>query len=96
MKHAVDSISASAADTDVLADIGSSTKEASTDVVTVPTETSPSPWRYQIILYVTAADGGTRDRYLQMQRYCTRMQTFISGLDFTNSTADVPATEVVS
>ena len=87
---------ASAADTDVLADIGSSTKEASTDVVTVPTETSPSPWRYQIILYVTAADGGTRDRYLQMQRYCTRMQTFISGLDFANSTADVPATEAMS
>ena len=87
---------ASAADTDVLADIGSSTKEASTDVVTVPTETSPSPWRYQIILYVTAADGGTRDRYLQMQRYCTRMQTFISGLDFANSTADVPATEDAS
>ena len=87
---------ASAADTDVLADIGSSTKEASTDVVTVPTETSPSPWRYQIILYVTAADGGTRDRYLQMQRYCTRMQTFISGLDFANSTADVPATEAAS
>ena len=84
---------ATAADTDVLADIGSSTKEISTDGVTVPAETSsPSPWRYQIILYVTTADGGTKDRYLQMQRYCTRMQTFISGLELGVPEADMPVT----
>ena len=83
---------ATAADTDVLADIGSSTREDRTDV-TAPAETSsPSPWRYQIILYVTTGDGGTRDRYLQMQRYCTRMQTFISGLEFIASETDMPVT----
>ena len=31
-----------------------------------------------------------------MMSYCTRMQEFIDGLDFTNSTADVIIPEVAS
>lgn len=72
---------AAAVDTDVLAAIDTDTAQK---------------WRYQMVIYSTTADGGTRDRYLTMMSYCTRMQEFIDGLDFTNSTADVPATEVVS
>lgn len=72
---------AAAVDTDVLAAIDTDTAQT---------------WRYQMVIYSTTADGGTRDRYLSMMSYCTRMQEFIDGLDFTNSTADVPATEAVS
>lgn len=72
---------AAAVDTDMLAAIDTDTAQT---------------WRYQMVIYSTTADGGTRDRYLSMMSYCTRMQEFIDGLDFTNSTADVPATEVVS
>ena len=72
---------AAAVDTDVLAAIDTDTAQT---------------WRYQLVIYSTTADGGTRDRYLSMMSYCTRMQEFIDGLDFTNSTADVPVTEVVS
>lgn len=72
---------AAAVDTDVLAAIDTDTAQK---------------WRYQMVIYSTTADGGTRDRYLTMMSYCTRMQEFIDGLDFTNSTADVPAAEVVS
>ena len=72
---------AAAVDTDVLAAIDTDTAQT---------------WRYQMVIYSTTADGGTKDRYLSMMSYCTRMQEFIDGLDFTNSTADVPATEVVS
>ena len=53
-------------------------------------------WRYQMVIYSTTADGGTKDRYLSMMSYCTRMQEFIDGLDFDTNTADVSATEVVS
>lgn len=72
---------AAAVDTDMLAAIDTDTAQT---------------WRYQMVIYSTTADGGTKDRYLSMMSYCTRMQEFIDGLDFTNSTADVPATEVVS
>ena len=72
---------AAAVDTDVLAAIDTDTAQT---------------WRYQMVIYSTTADGGTKDRYLSMMNYCTRMQEFIDGLDFTNSTADVPATEDVS
>lgn len=72
---------AAAVDTDVLAAIDTDTAQT---------------WRYQMVIYSTTADGGTRDRYLTMMSYCTRMQEFIDGLNLTNSTADVPATEVVS
>lgn len=72
---------AAAVDTDVLAAIDTDTAQT---------------WRYQMVIYSTTADGGTRDRHLSMMSYCTRMQEFIDGLDLTNSTADVPATEVVS
>lgn len=72
---------AAAVDTDVLAAIDTDTAQT---------------WRYQMVIYSTTADGGTKDRYLSMMNYCTRMQEFIDGLDFTNSTADVPATEAAS
>ena len=72
---------AAAVDTDVLAAIDTDTAQR---------------WRYQLVIYSTAADGGTRDRYLSMMSYCTRMQEFIDGLDLANSTADVPATEDAS
>lgn len=72
---------AAAVDTDMLAAIDTDTAQT---------------WRYQMVIYSTTADGGTRDRYLSMMSYCTRMQEFIDGLNLTNSTADVPATEVVS
>ena len=61
----------------------------------IDTDTAQT-WRYQMVIYSTTADGGTKDRYLSMMNYCTRMQEFIDGLDFTNSTADVPATEAAS
>ena len=72
---------AAAVDTDVLAAIDTDTAQT---------------WRYQLVIYSTTADGGTRDRYLSMMSYCTRMQEFIDGLDFDTNTADVSATEVVS
>ena len=72
---------AAAVDTDVLAAIDTDTAQT---------------WRYQMVIYSTTADGGTRDRYLSMMSYCTRMQEFIDGLDLANSTADVPATEDAS
>lgn len=72
---------AAAVDTDVLAAIDTDTAQR---------------WRYQMVIYSTTADGGTKDRYLSMMSYCTRMQEFIDGLDFDTNTADVPATEVVS
>lgn len=72
---------AAAVDTDMLAAIDTDTAQT---------------WRYQMVIYSTTADGGTKDRYLSMMNYCTRMQEFIDGLDFTNSTADVPATEAAS
>ena len=72
---------AAAVDTDVLAAIDTDTAQT---------------WRYQMVIYSTTADGGTKDRYLSMMSYCTRMQEFIDGLDFANSTADVPATEDAS
>ena len=72
---------AAAVDTDVLAAIDTDTSQR---------------WRYQLVIYSTTADGGTRDRYLSMMSYCTRMQEFIDGLDFDTNTADVSATEVVS
>ena len=72
---------AAAVDTDVLAAIDTDTAQT---------------WRYQMVIYSTTADGGTKDRYLTMMSYCTRMQEFIDGLDFANSTADVPATEDAS
>lgn len=72
---------AAAVDTDVLAAIDTDTAQT---------------WRYQLVIYSTTADGGTRDRYLSMMSYCTRMQEFIDGLDFTNSTADVIIPEVAS
>lgn len=72
---------AAAVDTDMLAAIDTDTAQT---------------WRYQMVIYSTTADGGTKDRYLSMMNYCTRMQEFIDGLDFTNSTADVPVTEAAS
>ena len=72
---------AAAVDTDVLAAIDTDTAQT---------------WRYQMVIYSTTADGGTKDRYLSMMSYCTRMQEFIDGLDLANSTADVPATEAAS
>ena len=72
---------AAAVDTDMLAAIDTDTAQT---------------WRYQMVIYSTTADGGTKDRYLSMMSYCTRMQEFIDGLDFDTNTADVPATEVVS
>ena len=72
---------AAAVDTDMLAAIDTDTAQT---------------WRYQMVIYSTTADGGTRDRYLSMMSYCTRMQEFIDGLDFTNSTADVIIPEVAS
>ncbi len=82
---------AAAVDTDVLAAIDTDTAQT----WRYQTDTAQT-WRYQMVIYSTTADGGTKDRYLSMMSYCTRMQEFIDGLDFTNSTADVPATEVVS
>ena len=80
---------AAAVDTDVLAAID-------TDVLAAIDTDTAQTWRYQMVIYSTTADGGTKDRYLSMMSYCTRMQEFIDGLDFTNSTADVPATEDAS
>ena len=82
---------AAAVDTDMLAAIDTDTAQT----WRYQTDTAQT-WRYQMVIYSTTADGGTKDRYLSMMSYCTRMQEFIDGLDFTNSTADVPATEVVS
>lgn len=53
-------------------------------------------WRYQMVIYSTTADGGTKDRYLSMMSYCTRMQEFIDGLDFDTNTADVIIPEAAS
>ena len=72
---------AAAVDTDVLAAIDTDTAQT---------------WRYQMVIYSTTTDGGTKDRYLSMMSYCIRMQEFIDGLDLANSTADVPATEAAS
>ena len=72
---------AAAVDTDVLAAIDTDTART---------------WRYQMVIYSTTADGGTSDRYLSMMSYCTRMQEFIDGLDFANSTADVIIPEAAS
>ena len=82
---------AAAVDTDVLAAIDTDTAQT----WRYQTDTAQT-WRYQMVIYSTTADGGTKDRYLSMMSYCTRMQEFIDGLNLTNSTADVPATEVVS
>lgn len=71
-------------------------RAAQQDVAAAVDTDTAQTWRYQMVIYSTTADGGTKDRYLSMMSYCTRMQEFIDGLDFTNSTADVPATEDAS
>ena len=71
-------------------------RAAQQDVAAAVDTDTAQTWRYQMVIYSTTADGGTKDRYLSMMNYCTRMQEFIDGLDFTNSTADVPATEAAS
>ena len=81
---------ADSSDTDVLDAMMSNNGE------TADIDTGWDMYRYQVVIYGGGEKGQDEAHSLTMMSYCTRMQEFIDGLDFANSTADVPATEDAS
>ena len=85
-------------DTDVLAAMAANSDDvyaaaAKEDTLSAETE-AWDVYRYNIVIYATV-DGRDVSRSLTPMGYCTRMQSFIGSLDFTNTTT-VDTEEAVS
>ena len=85
-------------DSDVLAAMAANSDDvyaaaAKEDTLSAETE-AWDVYRYNIVIYVTV-DGRDVSRSLTPMGYCTRMQSFIGSLDFTNTTT-VDTEEAVS